>query len=207
MVNLDDALQRHRRPLLAASALVAVGVLACWLLAKTTNWIPHSTSFDAAVAEHAHSARLLDAAQAISGLAEPATAIVTVGVIALVAWRRDGLRAAVLVGAIASIVIVTTIAKDLPGRDTSLPSGHVAYATAVGGLVALQLVRLRLLATAAAVVVLAALMGPARLIEGAHLPVDVVTGAGLGVAWLVTAEVLGRPWVLRRASTTAAGGS
>jgi membrane-associated phospholipid phosphatase len=50
-------------------------------------------------------------------------------------------------------------------------------------------------------------MGPARLIEGAHLPVDVVTGAGLGLAWLVTAEVLGRPWVLGRASTTAAGGS
>jgi membrane-associated phospholipid phosphatase len=206
-VSPDDVLQRHRRPLLVAAALVGGAVLACWLLAKTTNEIPHSTGLDALVAARAYPAGLRDAAHAIAGLAEPATAIVTVGVIAVIAWRRDGPRAAVLVAAVASIVVVTTIAKDLPGRDTSLPSGHVAYATALGGFVALELLRLRLFATAAAVVVLAALMGPARLIDGAHLPIDVVTGAGLGAAWLVTAEVLGRPWVLDRASGMAARGS
>jgi undecaprenyl-diphosphatase len=206
-VSLDDVLQRHRRPLLAGSALVGAAVLACWVVAKTTNEIPHSSGYDALVAARAHPAGLRAAARAIADLAEPMTAIVTVGVIALIAWRRDGLRAAVLVAAVASIVLVTTIAKDLPGRETSLPSGHVAYATALGGFVALELLRLRLFATATAVLVLAGLMGPARLIEGAHLPIDVVTGAGLGAAWLVAAEVLGRPWVLGRTSTPAARGS
>lgn len=200
-------LRRHRRPLLAASALVAAAVLACWLVAKTTGAITPATSHDGYVAAQTHSARLLDAARALAGLAAPATAIVTVGVLALIAWRRDGLHGAVLVGAIASVVVVTTIAKDLPGRETSLPSGHVAYATAVGGLVALELARVRLFGAAVAVLALAALMGPARVIEGAHMPIDVVTGAALGAAWLVTAEVLGRPWVLDRASRTAARGS
>ena len=200
-------LQRHRRPLLAASVLAAAGVLVCWLVAKATGRIPHATGYDGYLATQTHSAGLLDAARALAGLAEPATAVVTVGVIALIAWRREGVRAAVLVGAIASVVIVTTIAKDLPGRDTSLPSGHVAYATAIGGLIALELARLRLFTTAVAVLLLAALMGPARVIEGAHLPIDVVTGAALGAAWLVTAQVLGRPWVVDRSSKTAAGGS
>jgi membrane-associated phospholipid phosphatase len=206
-VSLDDILQRYRRPLLAVSVLLAAAVFGCWLVAKATNRIPHATGVDGVVAEQTRPAGLLDAARAIAGLAEPATALVTVAVIALIAWRREGPRAAILVGAIASVVIVTTIAKDLPGRDTSLPSGHVAYATAVGGLIAIELVRLRLLATAVAVVVLAALMGPARVIEGAHLAIDVVTGAALGAAWLVTAEVLGRPWVLGRTAKTAADGS
>ena len=46
----------------------------------------------------------------------------------------------------------------------------------------------------AAVLALVALsMGPARVIQGAHYAIDVIAGAALGLAWLITLLVWGTP--------------
>ena len=41
-------------------------------------------------------------------------------------------------------------------------------------------------------------MAPARVLEGAHRPIDVVTGAALGVSWLLVVLVIGRRWVAQQ---------
>ena len=72
----------------------------------------------------------------------------------------------------------TVLRDDAPVEGESFPSGHAAIAFTAACLVAPYVpasIRLPLLATAAAA-------GLVRVSQGAHHPVDVVGGAGLGVA-------------------------
>lgn len=193
----DAFLTAHGRGLVLLAAVVALAVLAAWIVAKTTGLLPHSTSHDALQARRDHPGPVLDAALTLASLGDAGVALVTVAVLTIYSRLRGGVRAAVLPAATAAVVVFTTIAKDLPGRETSLPSGHAAYAAAIGGFAAWLLLRAGHPRRAAALFALGLLMAPARVIEGVHEPLDVVAGAALGVAWLLAVLVIGRPWAAR----------
>lgn len=68
------------------------------------------------------------------------------------------------------------------GRDTSFPSGHTAGAVAVAAVVARDMPRLAVPASA-----LAAVIAAVQVPRGAHYPADIAAGAALGLAaaWVV----------------------
>jgi membrane-associated phospholipid phosphatase len=196
----DAFLARHARALLLTAGVLALGVLVCWLLAKTTGLIPRADARYRLykLVEYRGSAR--DVALSIATLGDAGVAVVTVAALSAVSYAREGVRAAILPFAAVGVVVFTTLAKDLPGgHDTTLPSGHTAYAVAVGGFAAWMLVAAGRPRGAVALFALCLLMAPARVIEGAHRPIDVVTGAALGFAWLLVVLVIGRRWVARQA--------
>jgi membrane-associated phospholipid phosphatase len=63
---------------------------------------------------------------------------------------------------------------------------------AVGGYAAWLLLAARRPRLAAALFALALAMAPARVIEGAHRPPDVIAGVALGLAWLLLVLVAAR---------------
>jgi len=192
----------RRRGLLVLAAVLAAAVLVAWVMAKTTGLLPRAIDRDAVQAYRDYHGPLRDLAHTIATIADAWVALVTVAVLATYSHLRGGPRAALLPVAAAAVVVVTTIAKDLPGRATSLPSGHVAYAVAVGGYAAWLLLRAGHPGRAAALFGLALLMAPARVIDGAHEPPDVIAGIALGIAWLLVVLVVGRRWAATAAAPT-----
>jgi undecaprenyl-diphosphatase len=141
-----------------------------------------------------------------AAIAYPLVALVTVAVAAWVVHRvMDDRRAAGVVVA-ASAVIVNAVLKALFGptqmyadavghSDTvNYPSGHVTYATAVFGYLGYLSLERRRPEGAIVALLLIAIMGPARLITGAHIPSDVLGGYLLGTAWLLGTIL----WTTRR---------
>lgn len=192
-------LGRHPRALLLVAAAAMLAVLLTWLLAKTTDLIPPATDAYALHAYHQHQGPVRTLALAIVRLADAGIVLVTVAALAISSYARGGGRAALLPVAASAVVVITTVAKHLPGRATTVPSGHAAYAMAVGGYGAWLLLRAGRPWSAACVLVLALAMAPALVIAGAHRPVDVIAGAALGSAWTLAVLVLGRPWASRAA--------
>jgi membrane-associated phospholipid phosphatase len=143
-----------------------------------------------------------------SDLAGPYVAIVTVAVIASAVAQNLGARWGVLVVAASAVAVWSSLLKHVLGPTPlwhelgrpgeSYPSGHVAYATALGGfLLVLALWRgQRALAVAAGAVIV--IMGPQRVIAETHLPSDVIGGYAVGAAWLCVVLAVGVPWALRR---------
>jgi membrane-associated phospholipid phosphatase len=189
----DTWLLAHRRVLAAVAAGLALCTLVGVLLAKTTSLLPGIAGLQPWTVLPTLAPVWRHTVEALAWLGSPGTAVATVLALAAVTARSDGLRWAALVPAAAGVVVVSTLAKDA-GPQTSLPSGHSAYAVSVFGLGAwLALRRGRpLLAGAALAVALA--MSPARVIEGAHWPADVFAGSSLGAAWLLAVLLVGVPW-------------
>lgn len=186
--------------MLALAGVLALGVLVCWLVAKTTGLIPRAGAAYRLHQVGRSDATVRDLARTVATLGDAGVAIATVAALSAVTYAREGVRAAILPFAAVGVVVFTTIAKDLPGgHDTTLPSGHAAYAVAVGGLAAWTLAAAGRPRSAAVLFALSLLMAPARVLEGAHRPIDVVTGAALGVAWLLVVLVIGRRWVAQSA--------
>jgi undecaprenyl-diphosphatase len=148
------------------------------------------------LADDLHNATLVSVAKVISALGSLPAVATAVGVTAVFClWRRDLLRAAVLVGGLALTYVAVHVAKDAFDRPrpprglietagASYPSGHAAYAVAW---VAVAVVLTRALPTAAArfafvtfAVILAVLVGLSRIYLRAHYLSDVVGGWGLG---------------------------
>jgi membrane-associated phospholipid phosphatase len=141
-------------------------------------------------------------------IASPYVAIATVAVAALAVAENLGARWGVLVVAASAVVVWSTLLKhalgptplwhELGRPGESYPSGHTAYATALGGfLLVLALWRgQRVLAVAAGAVIV--IMGPQRVIAETHLPSDVIGGYAVGAAWLCVVLAVGVPWALRR---------
>lgn len=136
----------------------------------------------------------------------PVVALCSVGVATWLVARSVGRRAAVLlVVAFAGVLLNDLVKAELGptplwstkpeiGTDANFPSGHAFYAASFGG----ALLRLAWLRRRPDLVVLAAILiglsGPARVIQGVHLPSDVLAGLALGTAWLLVAVALvGRP--------------
>lgn len=178
--------------------IVAVGL--AWVVSKTTALIPHVTPRTQYEAYWAYHGGLRDASLAIARIGDAGVAVATVLALSVYCWVRAGTRAALLPWATVSVVAFTTIAKNLPGRETTLPSGHAAYSTAIGGLAAWLFIRAGRPWWAGIVFLLGLSMAPARVIEGAHLWPDVAAGVALGFAWLLGVLVLVRSWALRPAA-------
>jgi membrane-associated phospholipid phosphatase len=137
-------------------------------------------------------------------MASPLVAIVTVALTTWIVWRRAGRRYGLGVLIAAFAVVVNAICKTVFGptqlyatltpTGVNYPSGHVTYATAVFGYIAyIGLEKRRPEAAVVAFVVIAG-MGPARILDGSHLPSDVAGAYLLGLAWLIGTIL----WVTRR---------
>jgi undecaprenyl-diphosphatase len=144
-------------------------------------------------------------AQFFSAVATPLVALVTVAAAAWVVGRRLGGRRAAGVLLAASAAAFNSLLKllwgptplwdritDAPGAN--FPSGHVTYATALFGYFAYLGLERRRPEVAVVSLLLVAGMGPSRILDGSHLPSDVVAGYLLGVAWLIGVIL----WVTRR---------
>ena len=150
------------------------------------------------VADDLHSTAAVDVVKVLTQLGSLPVAIVIVVLTAgFCLWRREAMRAAVLVAGMALIFVavhVTKAAVDRPrppapltsSDGASFPSGHSAYAVAW---VAVALVMTRALPTIASrfafvtvSVVIAAVVGLSRIYLRAHYLSDVVSGWALGAA-------------------------
>ena len=165
---------------------------------------------DAAIASRLPSPRvpptLVQLADFFGAAAYPLVALLTVAVAAAVVWHvLDRRRAAGVVLAAAVVLMSTALkalfgptqmfADALPQSDAvNYPSGHVAYATALFGFLGFLGLERRRVEAALVALLLIAIMGPARVLTGAHIPSDVLGGYLLGAAWLLVAIL----WTTRR---------
>lgn len=220
--------QRRAVALVAAWAVVALGLA---LLGQAITG-PLETTMEPAESDLARavvdlrSGTLSDVAQGISLLGDTITVLVLVPLIAAAVWfwRRD-VRPVLLVvvtsaGATA-MYLAATVSTDRerppvrildPGLDPlhSYPSGHVAAATALYGvLVVLAWAyagrRVRWWTTA--LLVLPVLVAVSRMYEGAHHLSDVLSSMLFGAAWVLVAAValLGERGPLVRDAEPSAG--
>jgi membrane-associated phospholipid phosphatase len=189
----DTWLLAHRRVLAAVAAGLAACALLGVLLAKTTSLLPGKAGLQPWNVLPTLAPAWRQTVEAFGWLGSPGAAVATVLALTAITARSDGLRWAALVPAAAGVVVVSTLAKDA-GPQTSLPSGHSAYAVSVFGLGAWLLLRRGRPLLAGAAVALALAMSPARVIEGAHWPADVFAGSSLGAAWLLVLLLVGVPW-------------
>jgi membrane-associated phospholipid phosphatase len=193
---VNDALLRHRRPLaLLAATLVALSAV-CIAIAKTTDLLPGTAGLEPWITRPALPDAVRWPVEALIWLARPAVAAAITCALALAAAVRMGPRFGLLVLLAAAAGPLTSAIKEA-GRVTSLPSGHAAYAISVFGAAAWLALRDGRPALAAVAAVPAVLMGPARVIEGAHWPADVACGAALGLAWLLAVLLACLPWAAR----------
>jgi|AntDryMetagUQ889_1029465.scaffolds.fasta_scaffold01042_3 membrane-associated phospholipid phosphatase len=189
----DLALLEHRRPLIWGAGLLGLFALVCWVLAKTTTLFPGPSGLDffGTRADLPAAVRyLLDAERALAHPVVAASA--TIGIAAFCA-RRVSAKMCLAALVAPFVVVVASGAKDALGPPTALPSGHAAYAIAVFGIASWLCWRAGRWSGAAVLALVALSMGPARVIQGAHYAIDVIAGAALGLAWLITLLVWGTP--------------
>jgi membrane-associated phospholipid phosphatase len=128
-------------------------------------------------------------------LGRPRSAFLTVGGFALAATAVAGWRSGVLICA-ASAVVAPARAIKARARHRTVPSGHVAYAVSLFGMVACMLLQQGHAGPAAIFALLALAMGPARILDGGHLLTDVAAGYAFGLAWLLTLLLVGFSWAV-----------
>jgi undecaprenyl-diphosphatase len=143
-------------------------------------------------------------------------------VLAILRWGRrwDAVLAAVNAtgGAVINWVVKAMVPRVRPAPtqlrveehlpSSSFPAGHVLDFTAFAGILAcLALLRMRSAPArrgiATLLVLLAALMGVARIRSGEHWPSDVLGGALLGLAWLAATMLVHSAEERRRAGAAA----
>jgi undecaprenyl-diphosphatase len=211
---LIGALVARRRELLwlAAALLAALLLLDLWLHAvgplpgerAVVRWWEHWRPWRDLNGDQWAAVDLLD------DIATPYVAVATVLVVAAVVWENLGRRWTVLVVASSGVVVLTATLKHVLGATPlwqsldrgglNYPSGHVAYATSLGGFIALVAWWRGQRALAVSAILVAVVMGPQRVIARTHLPSDVIAGYAAGVAWLCLVVALGVPWALRGGS-------
>lgn len=181
---MEPLLDRHRRTLALTAAVLLAAAVVCTVLSKVTGIFPSPDDLDSYASTEALSPAVRHLVEAEVFLARPRAALPIAIVLALACRRLHGTRWAVAALATPLVVLFTTVAKAVP-PDSTLPSGHSAYALATFGMAAVVAwgAGQRVVAGALAVVGLA--MGPARVLEGAHHVADVVVGDALGLAWLL----------------------
>jgi membrane-associated phospholipid phosphatase len=152
---------------------------------------------------------LVRSMQLVSALHAPRAIVVMTVLVALVlAWRRDWadmitVLVVVFGGATLNHLLKHGLQRARPvfgepaagPTDFSFPSGHVANATLLYGVVAALLIwRFRArpirLGAALGAALLVATVGFSRLVLGAHHPSDVLAAVLVGVAWLVLCLVV-----------------
>jgi membrane-associated phospholipid phosphatase len=190
---IDQVIEERRQALWGVVAGLLAFALLFLVLAKTTQLLPGPEDLNTGLSRSRLSSGNLWLLDRVISLGSARVAVITVAGLGVAAAVRWGLRFSVLVLVSACIVLLTTVAKALP-PDTSLPSGHAAYATAVFGLGAWLCLREGRYKAATAVSAPVVLMGPARVLEGAHHTIDVLVGIALGLAWMLAIILIGGPW-------------
>lgn len=206
------AIRARRGRLLATAAGLLALVFALWLWLRFAGPLPGDR---AAASWWRHwdpdTSAPVVARSAIAffdDLATPAVAVLTVAILAGLAYALLGARWALLVAAASGVVVLNAALKQLFGPTAlwvtlrhgghNFPSGHVAYATSLFGLVGVLALAHRARVIAAACLAVIVLMGCDRVIGQTHLPSDVIAGYAVGGAWLCALLALGVPWAARR---------
>jgi membrane-associated phospholipid phosphatase len=137
---------------------------------------------------------------AIIALGSPVAVGVTLAGFAGIGFRAGGARTVVLVaaGALAgpaALALKAAIGRTmvLGFREGHMPSAHTAYVASVFGLAAILAAKAGHRAGAALLWLCVVSIGPALVIQGAHLASDVVTGYCLGMAWMLAALAVAGP--------------
>ena len=152
---------------------------------------------------------LVRSMQVVSALHAPRAIVLMTALVALaLAWRRDWVDMAMVLvvvfgGATLNHLLKHGLQRARPvfgepaagPTDFSFPSGHVANATLLYGVVAALVIwRFRArpirLGAALGAALLVAIVGLSRLVLGAHHPSDVLAAVLVGVAWLVLCLVV-----------------
>jgi membrane-associated phospholipid phosphatase len=164
------------------------------------------------------SATMLDLGNFFQVIGTPLPAVITVAWASVFVRRAEGARGVAFVLLAACAVFFNSVLKELSGTTPlaatkfpgalNYPSGHVAYATAVFGSVAVLAWRHRRYDIVAVLVFLIALMGPFRVSIGAHQVSDVIAAYLVGIAWLVPLTIVlgyGGEWASREPVVQPAG--
>lgn len=190
-------MRRHRLVLVC----VAVGLLAAcagiWLWVDDAGGLPREAWLaDRLYSWWVASVPLEQLAQFMGDLGSASVAVGTVAVAAIVLWRNVGGWAAIGLGLAAAAVLASSGLKAVleptsaelqrmgPTALANFPSGHVVYATAVFGYLAVMGWRSGRREVTVIMVALVLMMGPAMVMRVAHVPSDVLAGYALGGAWL-----------------------
>ena len=177
------------------AAVLLAGVIGLWCYLRYVGPLPGDEAILRRVEAH-QALRTSHLLQFFGNLGTTSVAFVTVVIAAAIVGRTIGLLAAcaVLLSAI-GVVVNESLRAILGPTPTSqatfgafvesYPSGHVVYATTVFGLLAWLAWRHGRRDAAVVLAGLVVAMGPARVLNSAHLPSDVIGGYLLGGAWLL----------------------
>jgi membrane-associated phospholipid phosphatase len=178
---------------IAVGLLVFVGV--AWLARERKGLLPGEQAVRRWVYFHPPPPRFRRALIAFVRLGRPGSALLTVAGLALAATAVAGWRVGVLILS-ASAVVAPARAIKARARHRTVPSGHVAYAISLFGMVACVLLQQGWLALAAVFALIGLAMGPARILDGGHLLTDVAAGYAFGLAWLLAILLVGFAWAV-----------
>jgi len=189
------------RPLVARIAvafLLAVPLLAGWM--RLAGPLPGERRLARWKVDPVTSEPWRNATDLLSALGTPIPAIALLLVVGWVVHRRLGPRAATFL-TLATAVTLTTdglkqifgptpIAREAFGGVAAYPSGHVVWATAFFGALALLGARRRIPDLLLPSLLVLVAMGPSRILVGAHALGDVLGGYLLGAGWVLAAALL-----------------
>jgi len=186
-----------RRPLLPAAALLLL-VLAMRAWLEWVGPLPGDRWSAPFIRNHPSlPTAVLEAVEFMGAIGSPLVALALYAAAVWFTRTLAGRRDTLLVAASGLIVPLNAGLKQLLGPTPlytevvlpdplapNLPSGHVAFAAALFGALAIVGVRHGRRDLAAILLALVPLMAVARVAAGAHLVSDVVAGALIGFAWL-----------------------
>jgi membrane-associated phospholipid phosphatase len=182
-------------PLAAVAAGLFVIVAVAWQARETRGLLPGEYAVRRWVHVHPAPPRLRRALIGFVQLGRPRSALLTVGGLALAASVVSGWRAGLLI-LTASAVVAPARALKAHARHQTVPSGHVAYAISLFGMVACVFLEQGYAGLAAAFAAIGLAMGPARILDGGHWVTDVVAGYAFGLGWLLTILLVGFGWAV-----------
>jgi undecaprenyl-diphosphatase len=178
--------------------MVALGLAV--VFAALTAWVASvgEVPGDALVARwltaHVLPAEIRTLAHFFADLGTPTIAVASVLISAALLGRRLGSRVACAVGgtlivaglsyALKEVVGPTTFYAELGREGNNYPSGHAAFGVAFYGLWASLALTWGFGDVAGVVGAIAVFIGAAQVLNGAHIPSDVVAGYALGGFWL-----------------------
>jgi membrane-associated phospholipid phosphatase len=192
-----DALRRNRRAwLVAAFALIALVFVLRLYLSWVGPFPGDRSALQRAIDYHAPGPLLEQVTELCASVGSALTAVLTLFVAGFTLQRSDGTRGVAGLLMAFAVVVVNAILKALlsptplwaqyfHGNGGNFPSGHVVYASAVLGYLAVMGWRHRRLEITTVCALLIVAMGPARVADGSHLVSDAIGGYLLGFGWLI----------------------